>query len=357
MSSDAYGREFALMLSRRCNIECRHCGIESSPRLRDRMAASDAKRFIVEAAALDDFQKVTFTGGEPTLFRNDLRELIAFCTGLGLATRIVTNGTWAVRRERGLAFLESLRDAGLSELNFSADKFHLEFLNSESLRNALDCAQDLGYSRIVSFVSNAQRDPLEDFSEMYGIPRSRLLDLRAVLRAGTPLESLQDDHVFVFYGGLIGLGRAAEYPAELRYYPIDFFPAEGGCGEVVNKPVIYPDGSFQACCCAGGKVGAFTVGNAFDEDIATLYDRMRSRLHYRFINERGPRVLFETIRAARPDLEFPQAYTSICEMCVRATDQLPATEVDQYLEDRLVRDLLEPFAVVDVPATDSCSTS
>src|SRR3712207_7664087 len=53
--------------------------------------------------------------------------------------------------------------------------------------------------------------------------------------------------------------------------------AEDTCREVVNKPVIYPDGSFQACCCAGGKVGAFTVGNAFEEDIATLYDRSEER--------------------------------------------------------------------------------
>lgn len=343
MSSHPVGRELALMLSRRCNIECRHCGIESSPRVRDRMKVADAEQFIVEAAALDDFRKVTFTGGEPTLFKSDLRHLIALCDSLGLTTRIVTNGTWAIRKDRGLTFLKTLQDAGLSELNFSADKFHLEFLSAQSLRNALECARELGYSRIVSFVSNADRDPFDEFAELYGIPRAELLDLRAALDGGISLEDKKDDYVFLYYGGLIGLGRAAEYPADLRFYPLDFFPTGQRCGEVVNKPVIYPDGSFQACCCAGGKVGAFTVGNAFEDDIATLYTRMQNRLHFKFINERGPRALFETIRTARPDLALPSTYTSICEMCVRATDSLPAAEVDRHLEDSLMRELLHPF--------------
>lgn len=336
-------REFALMLSRRCNIECRHCGIESSPRVRDRMARSDAEQFIVEAAALNDFAKVTFTGGEPTLLRQDLRYLIALCKSLSLSTRIVTNGTWAIRKDRGLAFLESLRGAGLTELNFSADKFHLEFLAAKGLRNALECAQELGFSRVVSFVSNADQDPLDEFADLYGLPRDELYDLRAAWEAGLNIEENKDKYIFVYFGGLIGLGRAAEYPNDLRFYPLDFFPMGRRCGEVVNKPVIYPDGSFQACCCAGGKIGAFTVGNAFQEDIATLYTRMQSRLHFKYINEHGPRALFETIRAARPDLELPMAYTSICEMCVRSTEKLSAGEVDSIIHDGIMHDLLAPL--------------
>jgi organic radical activating enzyme len=333
------------MLSRRCNIECRHCGIESSPHVQGRMSVDDARQLIVEAAAIDDFAKVTFTGGEPTLFRRDLRTLIAFCRDLGLSTRIVTNGGWAARKDRGLAFLSSLREAGLSELNFSADKFHLEFLPSQTLRNALDCARQLGYSRIVSFVSNAERDPLQEFSDLYGVRREKLIDLRLALARGISLDALKEDFTFVFYGGLIGLGRAARFPADLRYYPIDFFPAGSGCREVVNKPVIYPDGTFQACCCAGGKVATFTVGNAFEEDVASLYDRMTARLHFKFINDRGPRSLYEAINDARPDLGLASSYTSICEMCVRSTEQLSPGEVDEILTAHLTRELLDPFTV------------
>jgi len=329
------------MLSRRCNIACRHCGIESSPLVRDRMSLEDATRFIVEAAGLNDFAKVTFTGGEPTLVRRDLLRLLSLCRDLGLTTRIVTNGWWAKKLDNGLDFLGKLQQAGLSELNFSADKFHLEFEPPEILRNGLECARQLGYPRIVSFVSNADRDPFEEFSDLYGVPQDVLLDLRTILAAKQPLAPYADDHVFLYFGGLIGLGRAANYPSELRYYPLDFFPLGSACGEVVNKPVIYPDGAFQACCCAGGKVGAFTVGNAHRESIADLYDKMRARSHFRLINLEGPRRLHEVMKAARPDRDLPETYTSICELCVRSTQGVPTEEVENIVGDYMLKRLLD----------------
>lgn len=336
-------REFALMLSRRCNIACRHCGIESSPLVRDRMSLADAKRFIVEAAGLPDFVKVTFTGGEPTLVRRDLLVLLALCRDLRLSTRIVTNGWWARNKENGLQFLERLRSNGLTEINFSADRFHLEFTEAETLRNALECAHELGYPRIVSFVSNADRHPFEEFSESYGIPRGDLVDLRQGLEDGSSFGSLSLDVVHVFWGGLIGLGRAAQYPAELRYHPLDFFPQGVACGEVVNKPVIYPDGSFQACCCAGGKIAGFTVGNAFTESIADLYDKMIARSHFRLINDHGPRQLYEIMKGARPDRKLKDNYTSICQMCVESTRGVAAEEVDHIVDAWTLREMLVPF--------------
>ncbi|GMA19115.1 radical SAM protein [Arsenicicoccus piscis] len=333
-------REFALMLSRRCNLTCRHCGIESSPRVRDRMALEDAERFIVEAAALPDFGKVTFTGGEPTLIRRDLLVLLDLTRRLGLQSRIVTNGGWARTRDKGLSFLGALKAAGLGEVNFSADRFHLEFAPAQTLRNALDCAAELGYPRIVSFVSNGDQDPLAEFAQLYGVERDRLLDLREVTRQRLPLHHLQDDYIFVYYGALIGLGRAATHPEDLRWYPADFFPPGKVCGEVVNKPVLYPDGSFQACCCAGGKISAFTVGNAFDTSVAELYDAMAARSHFRFITTHGPRKLYDIMRAATPERALPQDYTSICEMCVRATDGVAAEVVDRVVDSYLVEEML-----------------
>src|SRR3981081_785766 len=94
-------REFALMLSRKCNIECRHCGVESTPRIKEKMPFKEAQRLIIEASAIQDFGKVTFTGGEPFMYPDELEQLIALCRGLGLETRVVTNGFWAKNRKRG----------------------------------------------------------------------------------------------------------------------------------------------------------------------------------------------------------------------------------------------------------------
>ena len=100
-----------------------------------------------------------------------------------------------------------------------------------------------GYPRIVSFVSNADRDPFEEFSDLYGVPQDVLLDLRTILAAKQPLAPYADDHVFLYFGGLIGLGRAANYPSELRYYPLDYFPLSLTSGEYTMLPVAVVTGS------------------------------------------------------------------------------------------------------------------
>lgn len=327
--------EVALMFARTCNIACRHCGIESSPQNKSRMTLDEARGYIVDAASIPGFRKVTFTGGEPFLFQKEHLDLIDLCKGLGLATRVVTNGFWARDKKKGRALLARMKEAGLSEMNFSADKFHLEFQDSSILRNALDLAHEFDYSRIISFVTNELGDPLDQFSTMYGIPRGQLLELRSTMAVPGAVTRLKKDHIFVFAGGLIGLGRAAQYPEDLKYAPFDFFPTGEACGEVVNKPVIYPDGDFQACCCAGGKMGAFTVGNAKREPLQVLFERMAARSQFRFINSHGPKELFRIISEARPDLSRPAQFTSICEMCVRAADGLSACEIDSIVDTEL----------------------
>ena len=94
------------------------------------------------------------------------------------------------------------------------------------------------------------------------------------------------DKINLSFGRLIGLGRSAEYPEEHLISGLDPFDV-GPCAEIVNRPVIYPDGDLQSCCCAG--VAEFTVGNLRTESLAALFARMRARSHYRFINAFGPK--------------------------------------------------------------------
>lgn len=340
----SHSREFAMMLSRRCNIECRHCGIESHPRIADHMPIEIAERLIFEAARIPDFGKVTFTGGEPFMRPDELEHLIGLCTKLNLATRVVTNGFWAKNPERGMAMLGRMRAAGLSEINFSADRFHLEFLAAETLRNALACTKAHGLLRIVSFVTTGEQEPVDEFSELYGIPKEELFDLRCILDDEDMVNAFGEDHVLVYYGGLIGLGRAARKAHEARYHPLEMFERNRPCGEIVNKPVIYPDGAFQACCCAGGKISSFTVGNVNEDSLETLYERMQGRAHFRLINTHGPRVLFDEIAAARPGLIERKEFTSICEVCVRATEKLDADTVDEIADRFLLTEMLHELA-------------
>jgi MoaA/NifB/PqqE/SkfB family radical SAM enzyme len=333
------------MFSHQCNMTCKHCGILSSPKNKARMPMEDARRYIDEAAAISQFKKVTFTGGEPMMFQDQHAELLARCKGHGLQTRMVTNGFWAKTVDKGMVVLSRMKQAGLTEINFSADEFHLEFGKAETLRNALECARRLDFTRIISFVSNSAVPPLDHLSEMYGLPRDQLEDLQAYKGDYRKIPSLKHEKMFVWAGGLIGLGRAAEYPEMLRHFPVEIFDTGNGCDEVVNKSVIYPDGDLQACCCAGGKIKAFTVGSLHEHSLLELFKKMFSRSHYLFINSYGPKALFDEIVKARPDLPRPKKCTSICEVCVRATEGMAPEEVDRIVDAATIARMLSAIGI------------
>jgi len=336
--------EIALMYSHQCNMTCKHCGILSSPHNKTKMPFEDALAYIDEAASIPRFKKVTFTGGEPMLFQDEHAALLARCKSHGLQARMVTNGFWASTVEKGLAVLSRMKDAGLTEINFSADEFHLEFGKAETLRNALECAHRLGFTRIISFVSNGPVPPLDRLSELYGLPREQLEDLHDYAGDYRRIRSLKHEKMFVWAGGLIGLGRAADHPEMLHYYPVEIFISDG-CAEVVNKSVIYPDGDLQACCCAGGKIKMFTVGNLHQHSMVDLFRKMYARSHYRFINAYGPRAVYDEIARARPDLPRRGEYTSICEICVRAADGLEPEEIDRILDGATLMRTLDAVGV------------
>jgi hypothetical protein len=349
--------ELGIMYSHTCNITCRHCGILSSPQNKNKMQLEDARRWIIEASRIPIIKHINFTGGEPFLFQDEHKELFALCRSLGFRTRVVTNWFWARTVDQGLKILSQMQEAGLTEINFSADVFHLEFLAAETLRNALECARQLGYWRIVSFVtSRDEQSPLDQFSELYGIPRADLAalvpsELKQML--GDPeKEAVIRSKIQVYAGGVIGLGRAAEYPADLKWYPVDML-SDGHCMEVVNKPVIYPDGDFQACCCAGGKMSPFTIGNLHREPLETIIGKMYVRSQFHFINNRGPKALFKLVGSVRPDLPRKQQYSSVCEMCVRTADGLSASELDEIASYGELTSMLELFgAPVEEPRAE-----
>jgi hypothetical protein len=318
-----------------------------------------AERYIRQAAALDvPPATVVFTGGEPFLFPRALEALVELCNRLGLSTRVVTNGFWARSEPRGSRLLHRLRLAGLDSINFSADKYHLEFLEPAVLRRAIAIAQEAGYVVIVNYVFSKPGDPVREFCDLYGYLASEVRPFRETefieqVRSNTVPPEI-GDKINLSWGRLVGLGRAAEYPEEHFLSELDSFDY-GPCNEVVNRPVLYPNGDLQACCCAGGKIAAFRVGNLMTTSLAELLCVMRQRSHYRFINTFGPRQLYEAACMAHPGQAKRSGHASICDICVAATQGLSPAEADRIAEQWVVARLLgsDPeSAIVELAAPE-----
>jgi hypothetical protein len=121
----------------RCTAMCSNCCFDSNPWIRQQIDLDKIVSFIDEASQNGSTKLVVFSGGECFLLGDDLVAAVAFATSKGLATRCVTNGYWAKSMDAGRRRLAQLKEAGLTELNVSTGDFHQEFVNQETVVNAL----------------------------------------------------------------------------------------------------------------------------------------------------------------------------------------------------------------------------
>ncbi|MDP9178831.1 MAG: radical SAM protein, partial [Gemmatimonadota bacterium] len=86
-------RNIAVMVTRRCNMTCAHCSVESGPAIRSQPAEHELEELITEAADAG-VRAIVFTGGEPMLREDLVLRLMSLARKCGLATTVTTNGFW-----------------------------------------------------------------------------------------------------------------------------------------------------------------------------------------------------------------------------------------------------------------------
>lgn len=201
---------------------------------------------------------VVFTGGESTLLGDDLLEMISYCASNGLLTRLVTNAAWAIDELSAEGMLKDLRDAGLSEINFSTDDFHIPWVPFGNIKRAWDASKDKGFlSVLVATCSGPSSDLTPE-----GI-RERLQDNLDIFHSEDELEDLLFSSEVEGTRYLISSSRISKIGRGLFLSEDCFGPYEeinraglyGPCPSLMDPPTLNPDGSFGVCC------GLSTEGN------------------------------------------------------------------------------------------------
>ena len=132
------------LLSYKCDSECDHCFVYSSPRATGTFTLEQMKGVFTELARIGTIESVYFEGGEPFLFYPLMCEGIRIARDTGFKTGIVTNAYWATSKEDAELWLKPLRDLGLSDLSISDDAFHYENEKVSPAKRALAAAVKLG---------------------------------------------------------------------------------------------------------------------------------------------------------------------------------------------------------------------
>ncbi len=113
----------AVNLTRRCNLNCAHCYLDAETLKHgssDELSTAEVTDLLDQVAERSRATMVVLTGGEP-LLRQDLEELVAYGTALGLFMVVGTNGVMLKDKR-----VQSLKAAGAMGMGISVDSLDPE---------------------------------------------------------------------------------------------------------------------------------------------------------------------------------------------------------------------------------------
>ena len=290
----------ALMVTRRCNMRCGHCSVESSPDIRDEPTEGELLDRVRHAAA-SDVHAINLTGGEPMLRPRTVLRLVRAARRLGVATTLTTNGSWGRTAARARLGVEALRRAGLGSLAVSVDRYHEEFQGPTPALLIARAAEMAGLPARISLVAPAGED--------------RLAPLVA------PFEGLRGTRLR-FYG-LQAVGRARGLPAETMGGTVDGF-----CSACAI-PAVTDDARLTACngpAYFAPNSSPLIVGSLRTETLGILLERHRQDPILDTIRTSGPARLRDELRALPGFERFPfrARYLGICDLCLHITSDVNA---------------------------------
>lgn len=286
----------AIMLTRRCNMACAHCSVESGPKAGEKGPPLEELLGAVRDAAESGVRAVIVTGGEPMLRERVALEVVRECRRLGVGTRVATNGFWGRTPERARRTLAALLDAGLNGLTVSYDRFHAAFQGPEPVVHIAWAAAALGFSIDVNVTRLADDEEIEalvaPFADLPGV-RLRFYDVQPV-------------------------GAARQLPgAELRS------EVEGFCS-ACGIPALTDDGRVTACNGPSYFLppgNPLAIGSLEEAPLGDLLARHRDDPILDTIRTEGPGGLRDTLRTIPGFESFPfrDCYNGMCELCHHVT--------------------------------------
>ncbi len=290
----------SLIVTDRCNASCRHCGFSAGPGKKSVMPLVQAREYLQVTNSHKSALLISYTGGEPFLYYDYLKEIISSAASRGFYGEVVTNSFWADNVTKAQEILHDLRTLGVINFVTSLDDFHAEFINPEYVKTAVSIASELGYNVTVKVTG------LE-------LPGTTYTSARVKEFLAVPVKNIK-----IISQYPVPAGRAAEQAAagivggKKFRKDVQRQKPYGRCSTVIRFPSINPDGEVYPCCGFGEKHRL--LGNTNDTPLSEILINMQRNLFLNMLAYEGPVKLLDSARAylrKTPRDDFG----NICEAC------------------------------------------
>jgi organic radical activating enzyme len=297
-----------IIVTLRCNIECSHCNVGSSPRRHETLTRDEVYGLLSRGRELGKGQ-VTFSGGEVFLVYSDLIDYVGTAKQAGYEIDIETNAYWATSEETAEKRIRPLVESGLKGMCLSADAYHEKFFSTMRTVNAYRAARRLELLTEVNFCQSQDKSADEAI-----------------------LKLLEQQSVPYLFNPLLNHGRAREGFVQL---PILRASELEDCDSLCMT--AHPSGDVFACCEQDGdndrlRQTPVFLGNVRErlewdatdrEAIVQAFHDPNSNAYFRRLLDRHP--AFEPLTRRR--------FYSICDFCHAAlSDPIRAQAVSQLIK-------------------------
>jgi len=238
-----------VMTTSSCTARCAHCLVRSGPERDDTLNYDQIVAAVEQTHTAGRLAVVVFAGGEPTSLGDELLDAIAYVNSLGIGTRLVTNASWATDEHSAAAMVRQLREAGLDEINFSADDFHLPFIPLQCVVNAWHACKGVGFRSVVIALSCGPGSKVtpERVQEAIGERVPLTYDDRGDLR-GMPAASADGTTYLIANNNIYRIGRGRRLRERYVSYPATQEHLERPCPWAVRSAALSPKNHLVACC-------------------------------------------------------------------------------------------------------------
>ena len=295
LAAEPPGTQVALMVTRRCNMSCGHCSVESDPKVKGEPTEAELLEWVRRSADAG-LKLLRFTGGEPMLRAATVMALLRECQKVGIASMLYTNGFWGRQPAKALQQIKAFKRAGLQQLVLSYDKYHAEFMGPDPLLHIVNHCKDVGLSVRVTLTRGTDEDDLTDVM--------------------TQIEQVRGARLSVY--DLQPVGRARTLPLTLHRAELDGF-----CSACA-APAITDDGRLIACngpAYFEPEGSPLVMGSLRDTPLPELIARHRQDPIVDTIRTQGPAALRTALQQLPGFESFPfrAHYGGICDLCHHIT--------------------------------------